>query len=178
MRYGITVGAAVLAFAATAPAWAQPVGSFRELAELIEIGRSVVVVTSPDGDVITGQLIDISPTSLSVFAGGRRIELDEARVGRVRQRWDDPNSDGAALGFLAGSVPPLVLYAMSSGGEEVAGLLMFTGLAGTAGALIGATLDGRRTGRMRDLYAREPRRVAVAPLVSPERVGAALAISW
>lgn len=137
-----------------------------------------MVVTSPDGDVITGQLIDISPASLSVFACGRRIELDEAHVRRVRQRWDDPNSDGAALGFLAGSVPPLVLSAMSSGGEEIAGLVLFTGLTGTAGALIGWTLDDRRTGRMRDLYAREPRRVAVAPLVSMERVGAVLAISW
>ena len=178
MRYGVTVGAAVLALAVIAPAGAQPVGSFRELAELIEIGRSVVVVTSPDGDVITGQLIDISPTSLSVFAGGGRLELDEARVRRVRQRWNDPNSDGAALGFLAGSIPPLVLYAMSSGGEEIAGLVLFTALTGTAGVLIGATLDDRRTGRMRDLYAREPGRVAVAPLVSLERAGAALAISW
>ena len=86
---------------ASAPAGAQPVDSFSDLAELIEIGRSVVVVTSPDGDVITGQLVDISPASLSVFAGGRRIELDEARVRRVRQGWNDPIADGAALGCQA-----------------------------------------------------------------------------
>ena len=175
MRFSIVLTSAL---AVPAAAGAQPVDSFRELADLIEIGRSVVVITSPDGDVITGQLVDISPASLSVFAGGRRIELDEARVRRVRQRWDDPNSDGAALGFLAGSVPPLVLSAMSSGGEEIAGLVLFTGLTGTAGALIGWTLDGRRTRRMRDLYVREPQRMAISPLVSRERVGVGLAISW
>ena len=79
----------VIALAA-APAGAQPVDSFREFAELIEIGRAVVVVTSPDGAVITGRLVDISPAFLTVFADGRRIELDEARVLRVRQGWNDP----------------------------------------------------------------------------------------
>ena len=178
MRQGISVGVAVIALAA-APAGAQPVDSFRDLAELIEIGRSVVVVTSPSGEVITGQLVDISPASLSVFAGGRKVELDEARVRRVRQRWNDPTSDGAALGFAAGFAPPLLLlYGMSSGGEEIGGLVLFASLTGVAGALIGATLDGRRTGRMRDLYVREPRRVAISPLVSKESVGAALAITW
>ena len=151
MRQGITVGVAVLALAlaVSVAAGAQPVDSFEELGGLIEIGRSVVVITSPDRELITGQLVDISPASLSVFAGGRRIELDEARVRRVRQRWNDPTSDGAALGFLAGSVPPLVLYAMYSGGEgeEIAGLVLLTGLTGTAGALIGVALEcARQTG--------------------------------
>ncbi|MDD9981910.1 MAG: hypothetical protein OXU81_11230, partial [Gammaproteobacteria bacterium] len=98
MRQEIAVGVAVLALAVSATAGAQPVDSFRELAGLIEIGRSIVVVTSPDGEVITGQLVDISPASLSAFAGGRRIEVDEARVRRVRQGWNDPIADGAVLG--------------------------------------------------------------------------------
>ena len=93
---------------AVAPVGAQPVDSFRELAELIEIGRSVVVITSPDGAVITGQLVDILPASLSVFADGRRIELDEARVRRVRQGWNDPIGDGAVLGFAVGVAPWLL----------------------------------------------------------------------
>lgn len=96
---------AVLVIAlAAAPAGAQPVDSFREFVELIEIGRSVVVTMSPDGAVITGELVDISSVSLTVFAGGRRIELDEARVLRVRQGWNDPIADGAVLGFAVGSL--------------------------------------------------------------------------
>ena len=165
----------VIALAA-APAGAQPVDSFSDLAELIEIGRSVVVVTSPDGDVIIGQLVDIKPASLSVFADGRRIELDEARVRRVRQGWNDPIADGAALGFAVGVAPWLLAAYIGTGSEEAN--LALPALTGVAGALIGATLDSLRSERMRDLYIREPRRVAVSPLVSRERVGAALSISW
>ena len=51
------------------------------------------------------QLVDISPASLSVFAGGRRVELDEAHVRRVRQGWNDPIADGAVLGFAVGVAP-------------------------------------------------------------------------
>ncbi len=110
---------AVLVIALTAaPAGAQPVDSFGELAELIEIGRRVVVVTSPDGDVINGQLVDISPGSLSVFADGRRIELDETRVRRVRQGWNDPIADGAVLGFAVGVAPSLLAAFIGTGSEE------------------------------------------------------------
>ena len=165
--------ALVMALAA-APAWAQPVDSFRELAELIEIGRSVVVITSPSGEVITGRLVDISPVSLSVFSGGRRVELDEARVRRVRQGWNDPVADGAVLGFAVGIAPWLPFT--GTGSEEAS--LALPALTGVAGALIGATLDSLRSERLRDLYVREPRRVAISPLVSRERVGAALAITW
>ena len=168
---------AVLVIAlAAAPAGAQPVDSFGELAELIEIGRRVVVVTSPDGDVINGQLVDISPGSLSVFAGGRRIELDETRVRRVRQGWNDPITDGAVLGFVVGVAPSLLAAFIGTGSEEAS--LALPALTGTAGALIGATLDSLRSERLRDLYVGEPRRVAISPLVSRERVGGVLSISW
>ena len=167
--------ALVIAIAA-APAGAQPVDSFRELAELIEIGRSVVVITSPDGDVITGQLVDISPASLSVFAGGRKVELDEARVRRVRQGWNDPIADGAVLGFAVGVAPWLLAAFIGTGSGEAS--LAPTGIAGALGALFGAKLDSLHSERLRDLYVREPRRVAISPLVSTERVGAALTITW
>ncbi len=176
MRQGITVGVTVLALAVSAPAGAQPVDSFRELAELIESGRSVVVVTSPSGAVITGRLVDISPASLSVFAGGRRVELDEACVRRVRQGWNDPIADGAVLGFAVGVAPWLLAGFIGTGSEEAS--LALPALTGVAGALIGVTLDSLRSKRLRDLYVREPRRGAVSPLVSRERVGAALAITW
>ena len=45
-------------------------------------------------------------------------------------------------------------------------------LTGVAGALIGATLGGLHSERLRDLYVREPRRVVISPLVSRECVGA------
>ena len=135
-----------------------------------------MVITSRDGDVITGQLVDISPASLSVFAGGRKVELDEARVRRVRQGWNDPIADGAVLGFAVGVAPWLLAAFIGTGSGEAS--LAPTGIAGALGALFGAKLDSLHSERLRDLYVREPRRVAISPLVSTERVGAALTITW
>ncbi len=94
----------------------------------------------------------------------------------MRQGWNDPIADGAALGFVVGVAPWLLAAYIGTGSEEAN--LALPALTGVAGALIGATLDSLRSGRMRDLYVREPRRAAVSPLVSRERVGAALSISW
>ena len=176
MREEVTVGVTVFALAVSTTAGAQPVDSFSEFAEMVEIGRTVVVVTSPDGDVITGQLVDMSPASLSVFADGRRVDLDEASVLRVRQGWNDPIADGALLGFAVGVAPWLLAAYIGTGTEDAN--LKLPALTGVAGALIGATLDSLHSERLRNLYVREPRRVAISPLVSRESVGAALAITW
>ena len=74
-------------------------------------------------------------------------------------------------------VAPWLLTAFIATGSEEANLAL-PALTGVAGGLIGATLDSLRSERMRDLYVREPRRVAISPLVSRERVGAALSTSW
>ena len=156
---------AVIAFAA-APAGAQPVDSFRELKELVDIGRSIVVVTSPDGDVIAGSLLDISPTSLSVFADGRRVELNEARVRRVRQDWDDSILDGVGLGVVVGLAPTILAAVIGTGTGDVnvGGLIIMPAMVGGA---VGAVLDLSHTDRMQDLY-RSGR----------GRGGVAFSISW
>ena len=83
---------------------------------------------------------------------------------------------GAVLGFAVGVAPWLLADFIGTGSEKAS--LAPPVLSGVAGALIGATLDGLRSERLRDLYVREPRRVAVSPLVSRERIDAALAITW
>ena len=94
----------------------------------------------------------------------------------MRQGWNDPIADGAVLGFAVGVAPWLLAAFIGTGTEDAS--LKLPALTGVAGALIGATLDSLRSERLRNLYVREPRRVAVSPLVSRERVGAALAITW
>ena len=69
---------------AVVPAGAQPVDSFRELAELVELGEDVRVTHR--GQVLEGRALDISPTTLTVLAAGVPLELDEAAVTRIRQR--------------------------------------------------------------------------------------------
>ena len=125
---------------------------------------------------ITGQLVDISSASLSVFVGGRKVELDEARVRRVRQGRNDPIADGAVLGFAVGAAPSLLAAFIGTGSEDASQALPV--LTGVAGALIGAVFGSLRSERLRDLYVREPRRVAISPLVSREGVGAAMTITW
>ena len=157
--------AVVIALALAAPAVAQPVDSFSELEELVDIGRNVVVVTAPDGDVLSGQLVDISPASLIVFADGRRIELDETSVHRVRQDWDDSILDGVALGLMVGAAPAMLAAFIGTGSEDpnLGGLVIMPAMVGGA---IGAVLDISHTDRMQVLYR------------SGRGRGIALSISW
>jgi len=113
---------------------------------------------------------------LAVGVVGGGVEVDEARVRRVRQGWNDPIADGAVVGFAVGVAPSLLAVFIGTGSEEAS--LALPVLTGVAGALIGATLDSLRSERLRDLYVRVARRMAISPLVSRERAGAALSISW
>lgn len=171
MRHHRTA-AALVALAASS-AGAQPVDSFRELAELVGAGRSIAVVTAPADDVIIGSVLDISPGSLSVLdADGRRIRLDEARVRRVQQLWDDPILDGMALGFAVGAAPAMLLAFVGTGSEDPD--LSLPVVSAVFGGVIGAVLDVSRSERLQDLYRSRRQRVAISPLQG----GAALSISW
>lgn len=153
--------AAVIALAA--PAAAQPVDSFTELEERVDVGRDVVVITSPDGEVFAGPLVDISPGSLGVLAGGRRVDLDETRVRRVQQDWDDSILEGVGLGAVVGLAPAMLAAFLGTGegdfnGSGVGALMIMPIIVGGA---IGAVLDISHTERGRDLY-RSGRRLGVA----------------
>ena len=184
VRSGAWIPLALLA----GSAGAQPGDSFRELAELIELGKDVVVTHGPEEEVVIGKALDISGSSLSVLVSGRRVELDESRVLRIRQHWEDPTRDGFAIGFAVGAAPLLVMFVLmvhhegelpSGGAAGLAGLGLLTGAIGTAGGLIGASIDGRHTG-MTDLYraSNGKRRGVLRPLMSREHAGAALSVSW
>ena len=184
MRLRFSAMACALAVLPTA-AGAQPSDSFPGLMDLIELQEDVTV-TYGVGQVVRGRAVAISPSSLTVLAAGAPLKLDAELVQRVRQRWDDPTRDGGLKGFALGSVPLVVLYltGWNSEGEtpgamSLAGLGLAAGALGTAGLLIGASIDAGKK-EIRDIYrapAKRPR-VAVAPLLSKERAGGALSISW
>ena len=172
----------VCALAVTSTAGAQPVDTFAELARQIELGEAVTVTL--DRGRVVGQALDITPTSLTLMSAGTRLELDEAAVTRVQQRWDDPLQDGIWRGFLWGSIPPTVffLWFVKEDGlvpaDTIArGLSVTVGVAGGLGAWFGALTDaGKRA--QRDIYRRPATQVRVSPLLSGERLGAAVAVSW
>ena len=184
MRWPFSALVCALAVLPTA-ADAQPADSFPGLMGLIELQEDVTVTYGAD-QIAQGRAVAISPSSLTVLAGGAPLELDADRVLRVRQRWDDPAGDGGLKGFAVGAVPLVVLYlkGMQQEGEKpgamsLAGLGLAAGALGTAGFLIGTGIDAGKKD-MRDIYrvpARRPR-AAVSPLLFNERAGAALSFMW
>ena len=162
-------------------AGAQPSDSFPGLMDLIELQEDVEVIYAGRGQIVRGRAVAISPSSLTVLAAGAPLELDAERVLRVRQRWQDPTRDGGLKGFAVGVGAYAVLYMLEWywEGEGLPTPALGGGMLGLGGYLIGISIDaGRRENRV--IYrapARRPR-AAVSPLLSKERAGAALSITW
>ena len=162
-------------------AGAQPADSFPDLMDRIELRKDVEVIYAGRDEIVRGRAVAVSPSSLIVLAGGAPLELDAERVLRVRQRWQDPTRDGGLKGFAVGVGAYAVLYMLERywEGEGLSTPFVGGGIFGLGGYLIGITIDaGKRENRA--IYrapARRPR-AAVSPLLSKERAGAALSITW
>ena len=160
-------------------AGAQPADSFPGLMDLIELQEDVEVIYAGRDQIVRGRAVAISPSSLTVLAGGAPLELDAERVLRVRQRWEDPTGDGGLKGLAVGAGAYAAWFLAEryylGQGVSTAPLVIF----GLGGYLIGISIDaGRRENR--DIYrapARRPR-AAISPVLSKERTGAALSITW
>ena len=183
MQLRFSALACALAVLPTA-AEAQPSDSFPGLMNLIELQEDVQVIYADQ--IVRGRAVAISPSSLTVLVGGAPLELDADLVQRVRQRWEDPTRDGGLKGFAFGSVPLVVLYlkGIEHEGEEpdalsLAGLGLVAGALGTAGFVIGAGIDAKKTD-IRNIY-RAPAgrpRTTFSPLLSKKRAGTTLSITW
>lgn len=170
--------ALVYALAVTSNAGAQPVDSFEELQGLIDRGSDVAVTYG--GRQIEGRVLGLSPSSLTLVSEGRLLELGAADVTRIRQRWHDPTRDGGLKGLAWVALPLGGWYLKITefeGELPAPGLLAVIGLSCVAGYVIGERIDARKT-ELRDVYRRPPTRVQVGPLLSKERLGAAVAVSW
>ena len=158
---------------------AQPADSFPGLVDRIEIQEEVEVIYAGLDRVVRGRAVAVSPSSLTVLAGDASLELEAERVLRVRQRWEDSTRDGGLKGLAVGAAAYATWYLLEwnylGQGVSTLPLVIF----GAGGYLIGASIDaGRRENRI--IYrapARRPRAV-VSPLLSKERAGAALSITW
>ena len=162
-------------------AGAQPADSFPDLMDRIELQEDVEVIYVGLNRIVQGPVVAVSPSSLTVLADGTPLDFDAERVLRIRQRWDDPTKDGGLKGFGVGVAAYAALYMLAWywEGEGLPTPVLGGGLLGLGGYLIGISIDaGRRENRV--IYrapARRPR-AAVAPLLSKDRAGAALSITW
>lgn len=179
-------GGWILLVCLAAPAAAQDVGRFDDLARLIEAGDDVRVTVSGGRDV-KAQVVGVTPLELSVLARGARLDLGEADVWAVHRRVDDPTRNGAIIGFAAGAgcalsslVPVFTSGDMDLTGAELVGVAALNAsLSGLLGWWIGAGVDALiKTDE--EVYRKGGRRtrLTAAPLLSSGRRGAAVSLGF
>ena len=173
--------AALLALAA--PAAAQGAGGFDLLARLVGPGDAVRVTFRGGLDRVA-EIVEVTPTRLSVLDSGVRRDLGEADVWMVHHRPEDSNANGAWLGFAAGAAYGIYTVMAiwesppSDTGDVIGGLTVLGGLYGAAGAWAGYAVD-RLIRREEEVYRRTSRpRLTAAPVLSPVRRGIAVSFSF
>ena len=176
-------GVWILLVSLAAPATARDTGPFSELARLVEVGDDVRV-TLNGGRSLEARIAGVTSDTLSVVDRGIRRDLGEADVWAVDRRLADSNANGAWLGFAAGAaygvytVMAIWESPPSDPVEVVKGLTVLGGLFGAAGAWGGYAVD-RLIRREESVYRLSSRpRLAVAPLLSPDRSGVAVSLSF
>jgi hypothetical protein len=155
---------------APAVADAQPARSVAALLSRVATGDAVYV-TDRDGREVKGPILDLSESTLVLGVLGQRMEIPFDRVARV-ERDGDPPWNGAAIGALVAL--PFALVSINDcagcGPYAVSTFVFYAG--------IGALFDFAHIGRTR-IYAAPPTRTAsLAPILSGQRKGIALAVTW
>ena len=174
----------VIVLATVAHAEAQTAASFDELPLVLRPGDRVTV-TDNNGRNLTGRIIDLSPSTLSLEASGARLDLSAADVSFIRQRRPDPLRNGALIGLGVGAIPAALLswwgygIAQGEGGSPWIGVPfagMSLGLAAGIGALVDALIQ-----RSHVIYGptgAAQRRLTVSPLLSGHRRGVAVSLGF
>ena len=184
-----------------------PTATFRELPLLVSLGDRITV-TDDTGRELQGELIDLSPSALSVLVDERhdlqdtdsagktwcpngwrcsiaqtiapgRYDLQETDIAGITQRRADSLKDGALRGFISGAAIISVLVLSSGCSVHPAGMLAAIGFYGGLGAGIGAAVDSAHVGS-RVVYDTRgsSRRVSVSPLISRDRTGVAVSLGF
>ncbi len=155
-----------------------PTATFRELPLLVSLGDRITV-TDDTGRELQGELIDLSPSALSVLVDDTRYDFQETGITGIRQRRADSLKDGALRGFISGAAIMSVLLLSSGCSFHPAGVLAVIGAYGGLGAGIGAGVDSAHVGS-RVVYDTRgsSRRVSVAPLISRDRTGVAVSLGF
>ena len=175
----------LLLFGSTA-GLAQQASSFEQLQVLVQKGDQVSVTTG-DGKVTKGSVEAVSASSLRLVRNRVPIEMAQMDVLEIKKK--DPIADGVKTGILAGATVGAgvgVLGALFScahadcAPEAVAGVALSIGFCAGIGAGIGALADAV-SNRNPVVYRAPPRtaaRIRITPLLSAERKGVRLSLSF
>ena len=164
----------------TAPATAQELNDFGQLVDAIAPGDNIRVTLS-NGRLTPARVVDITPSRLSVRVEDQRLDLRRGDVLDVRYRVADPTGDGFRRGALVGAGAfALAVFRICSEGDcapNYTAFAMAGGIYTLAGGLIGLAVDDLTRTEVRWMA---PGRQAwsVAPLLTPNHRGVALALSF
>ena len=177
-----------------------PTAAFHELPLLLNLGDRITV-TDDTGRELQGELIDLSPSALSVLVderenlqetdsagktrcpngwrciAHRRYDLQETDIAEVRR--PDSLKNGLVWGFVSGATVGSI-FLLANGflayPQALPGGAVFFG---ALGAAVGATVDKARVGS-RVVYDTRgsSRRVSVVPLISRDRKGIAVSLGF
>ena len=163
-------------------AMAQQATSFEQLQLLVKPGDKVSV-TDPMGVVTEGQIAGLSSALLRLRVNSEVRDLSESDVKSISQRRHDSLKNGTLIGtgIGAGMGTILVIACATSddcsGGEAVAGALLYTGF----GAAIGAGIDALFKSRQTIYLGRTKASVNlhyIKPILSRSRKGAAMSFRF
>jgi hypothetical protein len=151
------------------------------LPDIVNLGDTITV-TKASGGKLTGSIADMSPSSISVLAGGTRHSLAEADIKTISRQKQASVAAGARRGLLIGA--GLGIFAVaSSGGYAYDGKFAYMMIAGVLyggiGSGIGAGIAGLNT-RTQVIYSGDPSRVtlSVSPVLSRARKGVSLSMRF
>ena len=152
--------------------------AFDRLALHLNQGDRVTVIYG-DGRALQGQIVDLSSSTLTLQTGELRRDLDGGDISVIRRRERDSLKDGAAIGFASGAALVVGLIARSGGFHHTGVAFIYSSLFGAAGAGIGAGLDALHE-ESQVVYRTAPsnRRLAVSPVLSPERQGLSVSFGF
>lgn len=135
------VGGAMMV--AAAPAWAQErATSLDELRMVVGAGDKITV-TNRDGQTVTGRVLSLSPSALSIAARSGDRTFSDNDINTISRRQGDSLANGAKIGFGVGAAIGF-LGGLAVAGEVHDGALLlpfFAGIYGGLGAGIGVGFD-------------------------------------
>jgi hypothetical protein len=142
-----------------------------------------VWITQDDGTTIDGHVGDISSSSIEIVRTSGRVIVETSRANRIAI--PDSIRNGARNGAWIGGLGLGVYTAIIAtsicechDGSAVILPMLFGGIGTGSGALIGAIVDSFRVGQRTILERPATATVAIAPMLTPTRRAAAVAVRW
>lgn len=168
----------------TKAAWAQekPAQSLADLRANTRYGERVQV-TDFNGAIVKGAIVRLSSTSLSVKAGDKTWEWQEAQIREIKKRRNDPWWNGAVTGIVVGALGGAVAGGSTCAHDSeycslsvAVGFFSGMGVGAAAGSLIDFSIRKMDTAFQHSVSARRP--IRLTPILTKDGKGMSVCVSF